>query len=80
VNVFVRADMSPFMSNHIGNLPTVVCSDRWPVGIDSPPGGQDIVVRMVRPYNVWMLMCPSIPGADLTADAMDPSDEENLVL
>lgn len=74
LNVLVKADLSHLMTNRVGNLHWVF----RPEQTDAPPWGWAAVVRMVRPWNEWMFIFLPAPGADLTADAMDASDDEYL--
>ncbi|AEO64796.1 51083f41-8a33-4bd5-ba32-db8dc417c4e2 [Thermothielavioides terrestris] len=74
LNVLVRADMSHLVANRVGNLHWVF----RPEEMDSPPWGWAAIVRMVRPWTEWMFIFLPAPGADLTADDMDASDEEYL--
>lgn len=74
LNVLVRADLSHLIANRIGNLHWVF----RPEETEHPPWGWAAVVRMVRPWDEWMFIFLPVPGAVLTADAMDASDEEYL--
>ncbi|KAH6842198.1 FAD binding domain-containing protein [Chaetomium sp. MPI-CAGE-AT-0009] len=74
LNVLVRADMSHFIENRIGNLHWVF----RPEEMNTPAWGWATIVRMVRPWNEWMFIFLPAPGADLAADAMDATDEEYL--
>ncbi|KAK4151239.1 phenol 2-monooxygenase [Chaetomidium leptoderma] len=74
LNVLVRAVMSHIMENRIGNLHWVF----RPEEMDPPPWGWAAVARMVRPWNEWMFIFLPAPGADVTADAMNASDDEYL--
>lgn len=75
LNVLVRADMAHLVANRIGNLHWVFRPEE---ATESPPWGWAAVVRMVRPWNEWMFIFLPAPGADLTADDMDASDDEYL--
>ncbi|KAK0708638.1 FAD binding domain-containing protein [Lasiosphaeris hirsuta] len=72
LNVLVRADMSHLLANRTGNLHWVV----RPEEVDGPPWAWAVVVRMVRPWTEWMFIYLPAPGADLTAEAMDATEEE----
>ncbi|KAL2261427.1 hypothetical protein VTK26DRAFT_4194 [Humicola hyalothermophila] len=72
LNVLVKADMSHLVANRLGNLHWVF----RPEEMDAPPWGWAALVRMVRPWNEWMFIMLPAPGADLTAEEMDASDDE----
>ena len=74
LNVLVRADMSHLLAHRTGNLHWVF----RPEEMRPPLWGWAAVVRMVRVWDEWMFIFLPAPGADLTADAMDASDEEYL--
>ncbi|AEO59468.1 hypothetical protein MYCTH_2128527 [Thermothelomyces thermophilus ATCC 42464] len=74
LNVLVRADLSHLIANRIGNLHWVF----RPEETTAPPWGWAAIVRMVRPWDEWMFIFLPAPGSDLTAEAMDASDEEYM--
>jgi 2-polyprenyl-6-methoxyphenol hydroxylase-like FAD-dependent oxidoreductase len=73
LNVLVKADMSRFIENRIGNLHWVFLPEK-----EHPVWGWACVVRMVQIWDEWMFIFLPAPGADVTLDNMKASHEEYI--
>ncbi|KAK5654740.1 hypothetical protein OQA88_7065 [Cercophora sp. LCS_1] len=73
LNVLVKADLSRYMENRVGNLHWVVRPDEE----TCPPWGWAVVVRMVKAWSEWMFIFLPAPWANIQSpEQMDASDDE----
>ncbi|QUC20421.1 uncharacterized protein UV8b_04662 [Ustilaginoidea virens] len=71
LNILIRADMSHLIKDRKGNLHWVVQPQKG-----CPPWGWAGLFRMVKPWTEWMAILMPHPGADMTADDMEATEEE----
>ena len=70
----MQADLSHLMEHRQGNLHWVLQPDK-----EYPPWGWAAIVRMVKPWTEWMFIFLPVPGADVTVDDMNATNEEYMV-